>query len=168
MHAKQGLAVTLTAILSVFGCKTAAELTIRDSEQRVFRARCSTEVTCSLEQTEGPKWPHEAPALALRSSGRITGVCNGAETTRVDSDMDCRALVCNTDADCPPPPRLDHGTCLGGLCTDVRHQMDVGDAVMLCLFGTGLGHDAPSQIERFALAHQCGNPCEIPATCKQP
>jgi len=168
MYAKRGLAATFTALLCAFACKSASELTIRDSERRVFRARCSTDGACTLEQTAGPKWPSEAPVLALKTSGRIVGVCNGAEAKRVDSDMDCRALVCSTDADCPAPQRLDHGTCLGGLCTDVRHPMDVGDAVMLCLFGTGLGHDAPSQIERFAVAHQCGNPCEIPAPCKQP
>jgi hypothetical protein len=39
---------------------------------------------------------------------------------------------------------------------------------MLCLSGTGLGRETPAQIERYALALNCGSPCKIPAPCAQP
>jgi hypothetical protein len=39
---------------------------------------------------------------------------------------------------------------------------------MLCLAGTGLGRETPAQVERYALALNCGNPCRIPTPCAQP
>jgi hypothetical protein len=39
---------------------------------------------------------------------------------------------------------------------------------VLCLSGTGLGHETPEQVERIALARHCGTPCEVPSPCRQP
>ena len=39
---------------------------------------------------------------------------------------------------------------------------------MLCLSGTGLGRETPRQIERYALALNCGKPCPCPRLVRSP
>jgi hypothetical protein len=53
---------------------------------------------------------------------------------------------------------LAHGTCIDGLCTEPANGIGVADAVMLCLAGTGWGRDSPVQVDRYALAMNCGSP----------
>jgi hypothetical protein len=156
--------------LALTACRGPADLVVHDSEGRAFEARCDKEKQgdCALTQTHGTKWPGSQPAVTLRSTSRVIGVCNAAEGQPVDSTIDCRPLVCKKDTDCPPSHGLPKGTCLGGLCTDQSHAMDESDAVLLCLAGTGLGHDSLSQLERFAMAQQCGHPCQVPTPCRQP
>jgi len=166
------LALVVGSVACV-SCHREKSLELRDSEGRSFRATCDKD-PCSLEQTGGPKWPNATESrLVLQGDGRVVGVCNAPDDARVPSvapvpsSADCRALVCQRDEECPPAHGIDHGTCLNGLCTDQSHEVTPGDSVMLCLFGTGLGRDARSQVERFAMAQQCGSPCQVPSPCRQ-
>jgi len=161
------LAVLAVAVLAAPACKRVPELLLRDSEARVFRADCDAQGTCQLEQRSGEKWPGPVTTPVLRSSGHVVGVCASAGDGEGPPE-DCRPLVCAKDSDCPPSHRRTHGTCLNGLCTDESLGIGMADAVMLCMVGTGLGHDSLSQVERRAMAQQCGTPCEVPKPCRQP
>jgi hypothetical protein len=39
---------------------------------------------------------------------------------------------------------------------------------MLCLAGTGKPGNTPLQVQRYAMALNCGSPCKVPAPCRQP
>ena len=95
------------------------------------------------------------------------GVCQHANK-RTDTPAQCRPLVCQDDKDCPPAHGLGHGTCVNGLCTEPANAISAADAVLLCLAGTGWGKGSPEQVERYALALNCGTPCKIPSPCRQP
>lgn len=56
---------------------------------------------------------------------------------------------------------------MGGLCIEPTHDIASADAVMLCLAGTGLGHDQARQVERYALGLNCGTPCSVPKPCER-
>lgn len=146
-------------LLAVVSCKGRSPLTLHDTEGRVFEARCEGELsTCALEQRTGPR---AAAPSQLRARGRYVGVCES------DHDADCRALVCSNDAECPPPGRAPQGSCVGGHCIDPTHDIASSDAVMLCLAGTGLGHEEARQVERYALGLNCGAPCRVPKPCER-
>lgn len=168
MLARIMLAIALAGA-GTSACEEDESVTLTDSEGRVFAARCDKEGDCKLERRSGPSWPGGKGGLALSTAGRVVGICNVQRAGEApESPADCRALRCQTDADCPPAYGLEKGSCLAGICTDESHPLGPRDAVMLCLWGTGLGRDAPAQVERFAMAHNCGSPCEIPAPCRQP
>jgi hypothetical protein len=63
---------------------------------------------------------------------------------------------------------MKDGQCLHHRCSDPAAALSVQDSIMLCLAGTGLGRETPAQIERYALALNCGSPCTVPAPCQQP
>jgi hypothetical protein len=63
---------------------------------------------------------------------------------------------------------MKDGQCLNHHCGDAAEPLGVQDAIMLCLAGTGLGRKTAAQIERYALALNCGSPCTVPAPCPQP
>jgi hypothetical protein len=155
--------VALAAIGLGPACKTAGEVTVRDSEGRSFLLRCARERgDCSLNQQAGPRAPGTTPTL--RSEGRLFGVCDrsGEEAAH---PADCRPLRCDADADCPAASGAASGTCIDAHCVDPTHEVVAADSVMLCLAGTGLGHSLPAQVERYALGLNCGTPCRIPAPC---
>jgi hypothetical protein len=79
---------------------------------------------------------------------------------------DCRPLICSNDGECPPVHGLETGACVGSLCVNPANSLIAEDAVMLCLAGTGVGHEKPAQVERYALALNCGEPCAVPAPCE--
>jgi hypothetical protein len=164
----RGLGLTVLLGAAAVACKSTPALLFRDSEGRAFRAHCEQRDECTLEQRSGPRWSGDKRGLALRSESRIVGVCNTAEGSPVESPADCRPLVCAKDTDCPPAHGLPKGSCLGGLCTDQSRAIDVSDAVMLCFAETGLGRGTPAQVERLAMAEQCGTPCTVPTPCRQP
>lgn len=139
------------------GCRHDQRLELHDTEARSFTAECSSDTGCRLE----------AKGAALRATGRVVAVCN-TPAGRAPEASDCRALTCKHDADCPSRHGLPHGTCLDELCIEPAHSINVDDAVMLCLAGTGLGKSAPKQVERYALALNCGTPCKVPSPCRQP
>ncbi|MGC4090928.1 MAG: hypothetical protein QM756_24255 [Polyangiaceae bacterium] len=150
-------AVLVLTLLSA--CKTQANVDLRDSEGRVFSARCSGDIsTCALTRREGGAG---SPTPKLRASGRYIGVCDS------EHPADCRLITCQGDDGCPASGRAAHGACVGGLCVDPLHEIDENDSVMSCLAGTGVGHSEPRQVERYALGLNCGKPCSIPAPCQR-
>jgi len=165
MHrARLGAALTLIVGLGG-GCKN-RDLGLEDTEARKFTARCGSK-GCALTQQSGPRAPADHPDLVLRGAGRLIGVCSTAKGAEPEPG-DCRPLVCADSAACPPAEGMSHGECLNGLCIEPSHPVDVNDAVLLCLAGTGLGRESAHQVERYALALNCGTPCRIPAPCRQP
>jgi hypothetical protein len=106
--------------------------------------------------------------LVLRSPGRLVGICTAAAGAEPQSPAHCRAIVCTADSACPPAEGMDRGQCVNGLCTEPAHPIGVADAVMLCLAETGIGRETPRQVERYAMALNCGTPCRIPSPCRQP
>lgn len=150
-------------MIATLGCSR-DERIFQDSEGRHYTARCS-EKGCALSPR--PAASASSPPPALRAGGRIVGVCQHA-AARTDTLAQCRPLVCQADRDCPPAHGLEHGACVNGLCTEPANAVSAEDAVMLCLSGTGWGEGSPAQVERYALALNCGTPCKIPAPCRQP
>jgi len=157
------------ALLAAPGCRRVSERTLRDTDSRIIAARCDRNQQCTLRLTSGPTVGGGATALVLRSAGALVGVCTmTASASEPESPSDCRPLVCQTDADCPPAHGAKDGTCLNGLCREPESPLTVEDAVMLCLAGTGLGKDSQDQVARYAMAQNCGQPCKIPTPCRQP
>lgn len=81
--------------------------------------------------------------------------------------MDCRALVCDVDSDCPVVDGVTR-TCTRSLCVDASKPLGRKDLVMLCMAGTGTGHDTVMQRERYALALGATESAPVPAACRQP
>jgi hypothetical protein len=150
------------------GCKSVSERRLSDTEGRAFSARCERTGACTLIQSSGMQRDDGKSAQALLRTGRLVGVCDVEPGQAPAAPSDCRALVCQSDADCPPGHGLKDGQCLNALCTDAAQPLDSSDSVMLCLAGSGLGRDQPRQVERFALGLNCGSPCKVPAPCRQP
>jgi len=162
----------LSCVLPVLGtlelaCDGPTERTLSDSEGRRFAAQCNPEGACKLEQKAGPRRAGKT-AQELVTGGRLVGICDVKPGEAAAGPFDCRPLRCVSDSDCPPAHHLADGQCLNRWCSDPAGQLGVQDSILLCLAGTGLGRETPSQIERYALALNCGTPCKIPAPCAQP
>ena len=165
----RGLLVCISLVLSCLGgCKSISERKLVDTEGRTFSARCERNGACTLSQTSGAERKDGKSAQVLLRTGRVVGICDVEPGQAPGAPSDCSALVCQTDADCPPGNGLKDGQCLNALCTDPAQALDSSDSVMLCLAGSGLGRDGPVQVERFALGLNCGSPCKIPAPCRKP
>ncbi len=162
------LLLTLGLVTSFAGCKSTSERQLVDTERRHFAAKCQRSGECALSQTLGDKRPGDKSALALVRVGRLVGICDVVPGHGPDTPADCRALVCESDTDCPPGHGLKDGQCLNALCTDPAQALSPEDSVMLCLAGSGLGNEHPRQIERYALGLNCGTPCKVPSPCCQP
>lgn len=121
-----------------------------------------------MTQTSGDRRPGNKTAFALVRVGRLVGICDVVPGQAPETPADCRALVCQSDADCPPGHGLKDGQCLNALCTDPSQALVPEDSVMLCLAGSGLGNEQARQIERYALGLNCGTPCRVPSPCRQP
>jgi hypothetical protein len=144
------------------------QLELTDTEGRTFAAGCDREGRCKLERKSGSPVSPDRPELVLQSPGLVVAICDVAPATQQGADSDCRPLTCKTDAECPPSSRGGDGTCINGLCIEPSGAIGVADAVMLCLAGTGLGRSKPNQVDRYAMALNCGTPCRVPAPCRQP
>ena len=151
------------------GCdRNRRELRLTDTEGRTFKATCEgSEAGCAYARISAPSVSKEQSEVRVESSGRLVGVCDAAPGKPAEAGH-CRALVCTSDADCPLLDGLASGHCLNGLCISPEKPLNASDAVLLCLAGTGLGRNAPSQVARFAMALNCGKPCKIPSPCRQP
>ena len=168
-HTNRGAGRFLLATLALLAsCSRLSERTLTDTEGRHFTAKCQRDGTCALSQVSGVKRDDGKGNLALSETGRLLGVCDVVQGGHPDTPADCRALVCQSDADCPPGHGMKNGQCLNGWCADPAQALDSSDSVMLCLAGLGLGRSAPRQVERYALGLNCGSPCKIPAPCRQP
>ena len=162
--------VLLLSALALFlvECRHVSRRSLRDTEGREVSAECDRQQRCKLEQTAGPTVGGNASELALRSPGALVGLCSVAPASEPESASACRALVCQTDEQCPPAHGMKDGHCVNSLCREPEHGLAVEDAVMLCLSGTGLGRSSTEQVARYALALNCGDPCTVPTTCRQP
>jgi hypothetical protein len=153
--------------LLLFCCQSGGPRTLRDSEGRIFAATCKEGAPCKIEQKSGPKRA-DKPAQALLTGSRLVGLCDVREGGEPAGPFDCRPIDCAEDRDCPPLHGMKDGQCLNRRCSDPAQPIGAPDAVMLCLAGSGLGRETPQQIERYALALNCGSPCRVPAPCQQP
>lgn len=151
----------------MLSCQNDGPRTLRDSEGRTFSATCKAEAPCRFEQKSGPRRA-EKPAQSLLVGSRLVGICDVAADQAPEGPYDCRPLSCEDDKDCPALHGMKDGQCLNRRCSDPAQPIGVPDAIMLCLSGTGLGRTTPAQIERYALALNCGSPCRVPAPCPQP
>jgi len=161
------LSCCLCALLGSAGCRRLSERTLRDTEGRVFSATCDRDQRCKIEQKSGPKRGDAKTEVTVSASGRLIGLCDVMPNGEPESPADCRALLCDDDDDCPPGHGMKDGQCLEGYCSDAARELAPSDAVMLCLARTGLGREQPRQVERYALALNCGSPCRVPAPCKK-
>jgi hypothetical protein len=155
------------ALLLALGCQNKGPRLLRDSEGRTFEATCPAKAPCKLVQKTGPRREGK-PAQSLLIGSRLVGICDVAEGGEPQGPFDCRPLSCEADADCPPLHDMKDGQCLNKRCADPAEGVGVPDSIMLCLAGTGLGRETPAQIERYALALNCGAPCNVPVPCQQP
>jgi hypothetical protein len=163
------LALTAFGALGALQCQRRSEIVLTDTEGRSFTAVCADdEKPCSLTHKSGPR-AEPAGGVRLRAVGRLVGVCPDSDSPHLG---DCRALTCAADSGCPPASdgadRGATGTCVGSFCVEPSHALGTEDAVLLCLAGTGLGHERADQVTRYALALNCGSPCRVPAPCRQP
>ncbi len=166
---RAGQLAALIALSFATGCRSISQRTLSDTEGRKFSAECDRDGECKLKQVSGEEPPSAKPALKLSATGRLLGVCNVAgEDKAPESPADCRALQCDSDADCPPSHGQPDGSCVNQLCIAPTLEPSVSDAVMMCLAGTGLGRNKPAQIGLFAMALNCGSPCVVPKPCRQP
>ena len=153
----------LAAALLAAACSKPTETTVRDTEGQQYRALCPKSGPCSVEPLAGSEDPRE---FALHSPGRIVGVCT-ASAGNIDL-ASCRPLGCHSENECPGAHGLKHGVCIGGLCIEPSQGLVTADAIMLCLAGTGKPGNTPLQVQRYAMALNCGSPCKVPAPCRQP
>jgi hypothetical protein len=149
-------ASALVALIAGPGCRSSAHLTLRDTEGRTVAASCNTTGNCVLAAAS------DSSRVELRRSSRFVGLCSGP------NDYECRALECAEDVDCPPLSGRKLGSCVNGLCIEPGNPIQQSDAVMLCLAGSGHGRSTTTQVDRYALAVNCGSPCRIPSPCRQP
>jgi hypothetical protein len=158
---------TVAVCSALFACQNTGPRRLHDSEGRTFEATCPKDAACSFVQKSGPRRT-ERPAQALLVGSRLVGICDVTAGGGPEGPFDCRPLGCDSDADCPPLHGMQDGQCLNHHCGDAAESIGVQDSIMLCLAGTGLGRETPAQIERYALALNCGSPCTVPAPCQQP
>jgi hypothetical protein len=157
---------TVLAVLASVGCQKSGPVLLRDTEKRTFEATCPSEGPCKLEQKSGNKRP-DKPAQSLLLGGRLVGICDVTDGQAPAGPFDCRPLDCQSNSECPPLHGMKEGQCVHNRCSDPSEAVSAQDAIMLCLAGTGLGRETPAQIERYALALNCGTPCRVPAPCQQ-
>lgn len=165
---KPFIPLALAVLASAPACKSVSERQLLDTEGRHFFAKCERDGQCTLTQVSGVKRGDGKTALVLGSVGRLVGICDVTPDHGPESPAECRALVCQSDADCPPAHGLKDGQCQNALCSDPARPLVPADAVMLCLAGSGLGNEQARQVERYALGLNCGTPCRVPAPCRQP
>ena len=140
-------------------CNTHRDLNVRDTEGRTFTVSCPKNDACRVVGGS----PGSPPLASLRRTGRVLAVCDGADAPAYD----CRPLRCEEADDCPREQGKG-GDCLRSVCVDPDRPYTQDDIVMLCLAGTGTGHDLAVQRERYARALESGEPPRVPAGCPSP
>jgi hypothetical protein len=145
----------------ITGCNGPGELAVKDTEGRAFTIVCTGGEACRVKR--GKDGEGADAEFSLRREGRVTGVCEGVERNAYD----CRPLRCEDAADCPREPGRDF-TCSRRFCVDPEHPFTREDVVMLCLSGTGPGHDLARQRELYLRALESGEPPRVPPGCPSP
>lgn len=163
------ITTTIRAIATIAICASACSRTetiqLKDTEGRGFIAWLKESQVVRVTKNEPPNRDEQ---FTIERKGYLVAVCPGSATSAEVPIAQCRGLVCRADQECPPAHGLKQGTCINGLCIEPSNAIGPDDAIMLCLAGTGVGDSLPSQIERFALGLNCGEPCKVPTPCKQP
>lgn len=160
--------LAVAVAVAVVGCKRISERTLTDTEGRTFRAKCDREGSCELSRASAEPVSPDKTGLVIHATGRLVTLCDVGPSKQPADVTDCRALVCEKDDQCPPSHGLRDGACVSGLCTEPSNGIGRDDAIMLCLAGTGLGKSEQNQVDRYAMALNCGTPCLIPKPCRQP
>ncbi len=162
--------IVLAAPLGACGREPLPVFALHDTEGRRFEARCDPRAGCRIEQTGGPRDPSGRSGVLLHRQGLLTVVCSVAPGSEAREDVrDCRALECATDRDCPPEPGGPrYGHCINGLCVDPAGSITEDDSAVLCLARKGLGRESPAQVEAYSMGVNCGSPCTVPRSCRQP
>ena len=143
--------------MTVCACSRSAPLELKDTEGRRFELSCEQRAErCTLKPG----------GVILSRSSWLLGVCEASPDGKISHLADCRALICKSDSECPPPLGAASGSCIDGHCVDPSRTLSSADAVMFCMARTGPGHSKPEQVERYALGLNCGTPCIVPAPCK--
>lgn len=143
-------------------CNAPHSLAVKDSEGRRFTASYSSDGTWRLAAAARPSTDTESP-FELTHEGRVVGVCEKPD----HNAYDCRPLRCQAADDCPRAPDLG-SDCSHGYCVDPAREFTRDDIIMLCMAGTGTGHDLAPQRERYARALESGTPPHVPAGCPAP
>jgi hypothetical protein len=168
MSVRRAALLLMTVWMASTGCRRVSERTLTDTEGRTFHAECDREGRCKLTRKSAKPVSEDMSDVALHSPGLLIAICDVPPEQDPSASADCRPLVCKEDDDCPPSHGIKDGSCSNGLCIEPSHDLAVDDAVMLCLAGTGLGRSGPNQVDRYAMALNCGTPCRVPAPCRQP
>ncbi len=156
----------LLLLCVVSGCSKEKPRSLSDTEGRKVKALCKREGGCKLKQVGGAT--HEGHSkLSLHRDSRHVGLCSVNGEAK-PTPADCRPLVCEKNADCPPAHGMKHGNCINQYCVEPTAELAVADSIMLCLAGTGFGKTDPKQVGLYAMALNCGEPCKVPAPCRQP
>jgi hypothetical protein len=162
--------VLIAVVVGAAACKRdkVPIVRLKDTEGRKLLARC-TDRGCEFRQKGGPQWPEGKTDLIQKCTGLLVTICSvDPGTTSTDDVRLCRALECADDRECPPEPGAEAGHCINGLCVDPAGDLSPEDSIVLCLAGKGLGTGSDEQIEARALGLNCGSPCVVPKTCRQP
>lgn len=165
----RALFAAASLMLAAASCKSEPPpARLSDTEGRVFELRYAQKPWVP-RQTSGPQFGTGSGPLHVRTLSRLMAACNGDPEGGAPPAENCRALVCSSDRQCPPVADTSvPGTCISGLCVDPSRDIQMADAILLCLAGTGLGKHSPAQADRYALAVNCGTPCQVPTPCRQP
>lgn len=149
------------AFCLLLGCQRTGTFEMKDTEGRAFAISCSEAAGCTVvPSTDAGQ--HSGAALALRTDGRVLGVCY-----RDAQPISCRPLVCEADGDCPSVDGVGR-TCAHSLCSEPSRKLTQTDVVMLCMAGSGAGYDTTLQRERYAVALASGESQSLPVGCRRP
>lgn len=144
----------------VAACDRNREFVAKDTERRAFSVLCPEGSECHIVAAKTSA--SDRPVPTLSRAGRVIGVCDSS-----DGAYDCRPLSCESEDDCPHE-RDRVVECSRGFCVQPDRAYTREDVVMLCLAGTGVGHDLAVQRERYARALESGEPPRVPGGCSSP
>ncbi len=168
-------AVVLAILTLCLACSPKPTLRLEDTEGRVFQATCERRKPCAIASSakahpSTPQPQGARPGYELRQASRLYVVCDAwikGKDAPESVPQDCRPFVCSSDAQCPPATGMKTGACTNRVCIEPTGPIMASDAIALCLAGSGAPAGIPAQVERFALGNNCGNPCRVPAVCRQ-
>jgi hypothetical protein len=170
--------LVLPMLLALAACSLRTSYSLRDTEGSEYRASCTASDCAAVVESPRVAAPSGGCAAGSRPVFALAGqrvvvachACVGAGAPGVDPER-CRALVCQTDRDCPPYHRGAATRCLRGLCqVPTARELDLPAAAALCMAGAGPSGTtrAAESAERMALAQAACTPngCTAPTACR--